>query len=289
MRGQNVIISAMLLDIVMPVMDGYAVLEQMESDPQLPHIPVIVLSQADKLESEDKALALGASDFVQKPYKPSVLLRRLSNLIEQYESTERIARMERDALTGLYSKDAFFRRAAERIAESPDDSYILVATDIERFKLVNDTYSNVVGDKLLKFISGGLQRDIDKKDGVCARFGADQFVMLIPDADNFNVERWWRRPPPTQTSFPTCAIISDWISKGNKYVPVSVNVSHKDIYKEDLPEYLSALVARHSLRPSQLHLEITESAYTENSEQLIGVVSRLKALGFTIEMDDFGS
>ena len=72
-------------------------------------------------------------------------------------------------------------------------------------------------------------------------------------------------------------------------MPVSVNVSHKDIYKEDLPEYLSALVARHSLRPSQLHLEITESAYTENSEQLIGVVSRLKALGFTIEMDDFGS
>lgn len=202
LRGQNVIISAMLLDIVMPVMDGYAVLEQMESDPQLPHIPVIVLSQADKLESEDKALALGASDFVSKPYKPSVLLRRLSNLIEQYESTERIARMERDALTGLYSKDAFFRRAAERIAESPDDSYILVATDIERFKLVNDTYGNVVGDKLLKFISGGLQRDIDKKDGVCARFGADQFVMLIPDADNFNVEEMVEASTANTNKFP---------------------------------------------------------------------------------------
>lgn len=87
----------------------------------------------------------------------------------------------------------------------------------------------------------------------------------------------------------TCEKISQWTKTCKKYVPVSVNVSRKDIYQEDLPKTLLAIVKNHGLHPAQLHLEITETAYTENPEQLIGVVGELKQLGFIIEMDDFGS
>ncbi len=87
----------------------------------------------------------------------------------------------------------------------------------------------------------------------------------------------------------TCALLEEWIKRENKYVPVSVNVSRKDIYKENLVEILQNMLKKYGLKPKHLHLEITESAYTENPDQLIKVVTELKQAGFTIEMDDFGS
>ena len=68
-----------------------------------------------------------------------------------------------------------------------------------------------------------------------------------------------------------------------------MNVSRKDIYKQNLPEILENIVRKKGLTPEILHLEITESAYTENPEQLILIVEQLKKAGFIIEMDDFGS
>lgn len=87
----------------------------------------------------------------------------------------------------------------------------------------------------------------------------------------------------------TCEKIAGWIAARQEYVPVSVNVSRKDIYRPDLPKILGEIVKKHGLNPGQLHLEITETAYTENPEQLIRVVNELKQSGFIIEMDDFGS
>lgn len=87
----------------------------------------------------------------------------------------------------------------------------------------------------------------------------------------------------------TCKYISQWKQKGRVSIPVSVNVSRCDIYNTNLPQVLLELVGRYNINPDELHLEITETAYTEDSEQLIEVVSQLKMSGFIIEMDDFGS
>lgn len=87
----------------------------------------------------------------------------------------------------------------------------------------------------------------------------------------------------------TAEMIANWLKEGNKYVPVSVNVSRKDIYRRDLVKNLKKIIKRHGLEPKHLHLEITESAYTENQDQIIETVNKLKEEGFEIEMDDFGS
>lgn len=87
----------------------------------------------------------------------------------------------------------------------------------------------------------------------------------------------------------TCELINEWIREDNKYVPVSVNVSRKDIYRQNLPEVFLNLLKKYHLKQKYLHIEITESAYTEDPEQLIKVVNQLKEAGFTIEMDDFGT
>lgn len=86
-----------------------------------------------------------------------------------------------------------------------------------------------------------------------------------------------------------CRKLKAWEKRGYSGFHVSVNVSRADIYSVDITDLLISIVQKYELAPERLHLEITESAYTENSIQLIEVVSRLRELGFVLEMDDFGS
>ena len=86
-----------------------------------------------------------------------------------------------------------------------------------------------------------------------------------------------------------CEILREWNRKGYPAVSVSVNVSRADIYNADLPDMLTSMVGMYGINPASLHLEITESAYTENPGQLIETVRCLRERGFVIEMDDFGS
>lgn len=87
----------------------------------------------------------------------------------------------------------------------------------------------------------------------------------------------------------TCGYIEDWINNGYPVVPVSVNVSRTDIYNPDFIEIILGIIHKHNLEPEHIHLEITETAYTNNPGQIIDVVKKLKLIGFVIEMDDFGS
>lgn len=87
----------------------------------------------------------------------------------------------------------------------------------------------------------------------------------------------------------TCKVLRSWREQGYPAIPVSVNVSRADVYQEDLPDTLSNLVKQYGIEPRQLHLELTESAYTENPTQIITMVDELRRRGFVIEMDDFGS
>lgn len=86
-----------------------------------------------------------------------------------------------------------------------------------------------------------------------------------------------------------CKSIRKWMDDGLSLVPVSVNISRRDIYNPNLANFLYELIQKYSISPELLRLEITESAYMEEPAQLIKVVEKLKSLGFTIEMDDFGS
>ena len=84
-------------------------------------------------------------------------------------------------------------------------------------------------------------------------------------------------------------MLQQWRKKGYPVFPVSVNVSRADFYQEDLAEVLTQLVKKFDLEPHDLHLEVTESAYTENPRQILNTVKELRKLGFVIELDDFGS
>lgn len=94
-------ISLILLDVMMPVMDGYTFLDQLKDDAELSLIPVIVMTQSDSEAGEIAALSHGATDFVPKPYRPQVILHRVASLIKLRETAAVINQLRYDRLTGL--------------------------------------------------------------------------------------------------------------------------------------------------------------------------------------------
>lgn len=183
-------ISLILLDVQMPVMDGYTFLDHIKKEEDLSLIPVIVMTQDNSEQHELTALEHGATDFLPKPYRPQIILHRISGLIKLRETSAMVNYLQNDRLTGLYNKEFFFQKVKERLLEDPDGQYCIVCSNIENFKLVNDIFGTHIGDRLLKEIA-----DIAKKmvgdSGFCGRFSADRFLFFqkqdkeLEDRSNF--------------------------------------------------------------------------------------------------------
>ena len=410
-------VSLILLDMMMPVMDGYRFLDHVRADGELSLIPVIVTTQSDSEGDEVAALSHGATDFVPKPYRPQVILHRVANLIKLRENAAMVNQLQYDPLTGLYTKEFFYQKVRERLLEEPEEEYCIVCSNIENFKLVNDIFGVREGDRLLKEVAD-IARSIVGDNGFCGRFSADRFLCLQKreqeqqDRMNFGdfpelepstllksvVMRWgiyeivdrsipveqmcdrallaansikgqynqffavydeslrdrlireqaitdametalreeqfvvyyqpkynlngdfmagaealvrWIHPEwgfmaPGEfiplfekNGFISrmdqyvwervCAQLREWQDKGYELLPVSVNVSRADVFQGRLAETLVNLIGKYDIDPVYLHLEITESAYAENPGPIISAAEELRRLGFTVEMDDFGS
>ena len=170
-------LTLILLDVVMPVMDGYTFLDQLREDAELALIPVIVMTQGDSEKDEVAALSHGATDFVPKPYRPRVILHRVASLIKLRETAAMINQFQYDRLTGLYSKEFFYQKVRERLLEDPEQEYSIVCSNIENFKLVNDIFGAQAGDRLLREVAAIAQSMVGG-DGFCGRFSADRFLCL---------------------------------------------------------------------------------------------------------------
>ena len=142
-------ISVILLDITMPVMDGYTFLSIAKEDPSLASIPVIVTTQSDSEADEVAALSHGATDYVAKPYKPQIILHRVASIIHLRETAAMINQFQYDRLTGLYSKEFFYQRVRETLRQNSGQNYYLICSDIVNFKLINDVFGVAAGDRLL--------------------------------------------------------------------------------------------------------------------------------------------
>ncbi|UWP59337.1 putative bifunctional diguanylate cyclase/phosphodiesterase [Ruminococcus gauvreauii] len=170
-------ISLILLDIVMPVMDGFTFLSHVKKEPSFASIPVIVTTQSNSEKDEVTALSHGAADFVPKPYRPQIILHRAANIINLRETAAMVNQLQYDRLTGIYNKEYFYKCARDILMQNPGEEYDIICSDIENFKLVNDIFGTSAGDCLLQEISG-LYREIIKGAGIYGRIGADQFACM---------------------------------------------------------------------------------------------------------------
>lgn len=171
-------ISLILLDIIMPIMDGYTFLEQIKKDSEYSSIPVVVTTQSDSEDDEVAALSHGAADFVPKPYRPQIIRHRVANIINLRETAAMVNQFKHDRLTGLYSKEFFYKRVKDTLSQNPGQEYDIICSDIENFKLVNDIFGIPSGNCVLRGIAK-MYQEIVGDLGFCGRLNADQFVCLI--------------------------------------------------------------------------------------------------------------
>ena len=184
-RRNRETLSLVMLDLYMPEMDGFTVLETMQTDPELSRIPVIVLT--GERSAELRSLELGAAEFLTKPYDmPEIIRARVSRLVELSEGRNIISAAEKDALTGLYSGSFFFEYAQQLERYHPEQDMDAVAINIDRFHLVNELYGRDFGDSALKLLARAIKDFLSTTDGIGCRQEADAFYVYCLHRDSYD-------------------------------------------------------------------------------------------------------
>ena len=163
-----------LSDLLMPEMDGYELhrnLQEKSSEP----VPIIFMTADESDESESRGFEVGAADYIRKPLKAEVLLRRVKNIFDRFEQINGLTEAANvDQMTGLLNKTAAQREIARLCSTS---NGVLLELDLDSFKLVNDLHGHAMGDKILVGFASLLKGVLSDED-IAGRTGGDEFIAF---------------------------------------------------------------------------------------------------------------
>ena len=175
-----------LLDVMMPEMSGYQVIQALRNDDETRQIPVIFISALDAPADEERGLDLGAVDYITKPFHPSIVRKRVRNhlhSVHQRHLLENLAMI--DSLTEIANRRRYdealeneWRRCARM--HSP---LSLAIIDVDHFKAYNDHLGHAQGDNVLREIAHSLRQFVRRPGDLVARYGGEEFVLLLPNTD----------------------------------------------------------------------------------------------------------
>ena len=385
--------------------------------PVLEDFPILVSTLHGSAQIENELLEYGVVDFLKQPFDARRVINRVKTCIKLFNANKIIFELERDELTGLFTRKAFLRRAEKVRAENPKKKFAVLAFDFDNFKSSNTLYGEAKCNEFLAYTAKRLKGLIPHS--IVGRYGGDQYILFFAfDGDNVDVERIqyltksildsapiphqivkcginspishelpfvvccdraflaiqqikgiygkdiaffendlqkhlldeqhisetmeaalengefkvyyqpkhetitgkivgaealvrWIHPEygfmsPGQfiplfekNGFITkldnfileqvCKDIKRWKEKGYTFVPVSVNVSRRDFLEEGCIDKQIQIIDSYGIDHAYVHMEVTESLYSENTEIIISQLKKVQELGFMIEMDDFGS
>ena len=174
-----------LTDLMMPELDGYQlhkILQSMSAKP----VPIMFMTADDSEDTESKSFQVGAADYIHKPLKPDVLLRRVGNIIDNLDKIHGLeTQASTDPLTGLLNKTAAQKEIGERVKTA---SGALLMLDLDSFKLVNDLYGHAAGDKIL-IAFARLIKEIIRGNDLAGRMGGDEFIAFLQGVDDEKILR----------------------------------------------------------------------------------------------------
>jgi diguanylate cyclase (GGDEF)-like protein len=187
-----------LLDVMMPEMDGYQVCTLLKGDPLTARIPVIFITAMGSEEDQTRGLDCGAIDYLTKPISPPIVRARVRNHLELKRSRDLLEDLSRelseknlelgrlareDGLTGLANRrhfDDIFEAELKRAFRSRQ-SLSLILCDVDYFKRYNDHYGHVAGDKCLQIIGATLRATFMRAGDLPARYGGEEFAIILPE------------------------------------------------------------------------------------------------------------
>jgi len=175
-----------LLDIVMPDMNGYEVLAQLKSSGLTRNIPVIFITGVTESNDEIKGLASGASDYIRKPFNETIVRLRVLHQVQIINQMRKIEQLSMsDQLTSLPNRRSFEKRMNEEWSRASRDKTPLsiLMIDIDRFKKYNDTYGHQQGDAALCALAEVLTSTLKRSIDFAARWGGEEFIVLLPNTD----------------------------------------------------------------------------------------------------------
>jgi diguanylate cyclase (GGDEF)-like protein len=175
---QSDTVDLVLLDIMMPQMDGYEVCAKLKADTKTKDIPVIFVTAKNDEDSIEKAYDCGGVDYVTKPFKAREIQARIKTHLKLQNSLKELAYLaSMDSMTGIYNRRMFFEIANETM-RNIDSDYYAVMVDLDHFKTVNDTYGHHVGDEVLKATVNFINKELGKNEFM-GRLGGEEFAVIM--------------------------------------------------------------------------------------------------------------
>lgn len=191
-KAEALVPDIILLDVMMPKLNGFEVCKRVKSSPEGMYIPIILLTAKSELMSKIEGLDCGADEYLTKPYDMSELTARIRSMLRIKGLNDSLRTANRqleelsvtDELTKLYNRRYINRKLDEefRRATRYKRPLSLLMFDADHFKSVNDTYGHAFGDVVLKDIAR-IILDTAREVDICGRFGGEEFIAVLPDTE----------------------------------------------------------------------------------------------------------
>ncbi|MBR1629942.1 MAG: response regulator, partial [Lachnospiraceae bacterium] len=179
-----------ILDLIMPGMDGFEVLRFMKYKHLIDQLPVIMISADSDGSNIEKAFDLGVIDFLSRPFSERIVLRRVMTTIRLFKRQKALIDgldrqfkaddMRIDDLTGLDYKQTFYNKVFSHLQGDPTGRFYMIAVDVDHFKLFNNYYGWEEGDEYLRLVAKYLKEYTMRYGGIAGYLGGDDFAMFVP-------------------------------------------------------------------------------------------------------------
>lgn len=176
-----------LLDVIMPEMNGYDVCKELKCNPHTLEIPIIFVTAHSEATEEIRGLEIGAVDYISKPFCPAIVKIRVKNQIDLRQLQEKLTQLAiTDGLTGISNRRHFDQKLVTEWnrAVRMKQTLSVVMFDIDWFKNYNDYYGHPIGDECLKQVASLLQESCNRNNDFVARYGGEEFGMILPETES---------------------------------------------------------------------------------------------------------